>query len=530
MDVSQFRELKSKVDRLILKNKGLKEKQAVIKKENQALKKSLENNRKLLNNTPVPALVIQDEKVIIANKAFLERSGYQEEEVLDKNYFDLFHPDYRDEAIRLYQRRISGKSSPDHYETYLAVKTGTAFFCEILTKKIRYHGRRTFIINVIDLDKKIRREKKMIIAKKMEAIIDMASVLEQDCHYCFDMLDKQLSYIGRIEDSAGTRSTMILKEIEAVVNRFKLITGQLQRLSNLEYDPDKTVLFDLKKIVGDALSAVRSEYEKVCKSQGGKIHFNSFLRKLAPVKGHPDQISGVFQTIIANAIDTMSDGGEIYLTTEENSGFAYVYIQDNGRGIPDNAGKNIFEPFFTSKNGLAKGLDLSIAYAVIERHGGKIEAMSKEGSGSTFIVKLPLARRKELSNDRPTKNMIKDSHILIIAREGIVNNLLTRLFMSKGGIIINAGTVLEGLNLLRKKSFDLIITENNMSCPSLSNIIASLKKINGDLPVALVNTKKKINDYSRLMKMGVDLIIEMPLNLDTILFSVSEILSARGGS
>ncbi|MCD6560222.1 MAG: PAS domain S-box protein, partial [Deltaproteobacteria bacterium] len=122
MDVSQFRELKSKVDRLILKNKGLKEKQAVIKKENQALKKSLKNNRKLLNNTPVPALVIQDEKVIIANKAFLERSGYQEEEVLDKNYFDLFHPDYRDEAIRLHERRISGKSSPDHYETYLAVK------------------------------------------------------------------------------------------------------------------------------------------------------------------------------------------------------------------------------------------------------------------------------------------------------------------------------------------------------------------------------------------------------------------------
>ena len=530
MDTGRFRELKSKVDKLTLKNKGLKEKQAVIKKENQVLKKALENNRKLLNNTPVPILVIQDEKVIITNKAFLEQSGYQEEDLLNKNFFDLFHPDYRDEAIRLHERRILGKSAPDHYETYLAGKPGTAFFCKILTRKIRYHGRRTFILNIIVLDKEMRREKKMILAKKMDAVIDMASVLKQDCHYCLDILDKQLSYIRGIEDPAGIQATRILKETEAVVNRFKLITGQLQSLSNLEYDAGKTVLFDLRKILVDALAAIRPEYKEVCKRPGREIHFNSFLRKLAPVKGHPDQIRGVFETIIANAIDTLTNGGEIYLTTEENSGFAYVYIQDNGRGIPDDAGKKIFEPFFTTKDGFAKGLGLSIANVVIERHGGKIEATSMKGSGSTFIVKLPLARKKGLSNNRPTKNMIKDSHILIIAREGIINDLLTRLFMSKGGIIINTNTVLKGLNLLKKKRFDLVITENNMLYSSLSNIIASIKKIDRDLPVALVNTEEKMKDYSHLKKMGADLIIEKPLNLDAISLSVSKILAARGGA
>ena len=58
--------------------------------------------------------------------------------------------------------------------------------------------------------------------------------------------------------------------------------------------------------------------------------------------------------MLLNAVDAVQDGGEIYLTIEEDYGFAYAYIQDNGAGIPHDIKDKIFDPFFTQN--AAQGL------------------------------------------------------------------------------------------------------------------------------------------------------------------------------
>jgi len=81
-----------------------------------------------------------------------------------------------------------------------------------------------------------------------------------------------------------------------------------------------------------------------------------------------------------------------------------VRIRDTGPGIPPEVVKNIFSPFFTTKE-KGTGLGLAISYGIIERHNGKIDVDTELGKGSTFVVSLPIStgeeqRREDAGIDR----------------------------------------------------------------------------------------------------------------------------------
>jgi signal transduction histidine kinase len=69
-----------------------------------------------------------------------------------------------------------------------------------------------------------------------------------------------------------------------------------------------------------------------------------------------------------------------------------ISVRDNGLGIPQKVLDKIFQPFFTTKpTGQGTGLGLSLSYDIIKAHGGEIIVETKEGEGTTFIVKIPTA-------------------------------------------------------------------------------------------------------------------------------------------
>ncbi|UCF85188.1 MAG: hybrid sensor histidine kinase/response regulator, partial [Desulfobacteraceae bacterium] len=260
---------------------------------------------------------------------------------------------------------------------------------------------------------------------------------------------------------------------------------------------------------------------------GTEINVKTYLRNMAPVRGNPKEIENVFHHMISNAIDALPDGGEIYLTTEENFGFAYIYIQDNGVGIPDDIKEQIFDPFFTTKSGSRLGLGLSKDYAIIDQHWGEIEVMSNVGQGSTFIIKLPIAKKPPSPKARVARNRIKNSHFLIISAGGIFKDLLCHLFLSKGGKVTLASNAGEGLKLLKKNKFDLVIADLNVPYLESSKIIARLKKIGQGLPIALAVGDEKWRAPHAFRKLGVDLVISRPLEMDRTLAFVSQALAMR---
>ncbi|WP_259016765.1 sensor histidine kinase [Emticicia fluvialis] len=91
------------------------------------------------------------------------------------------------------------------------------------------------------------------------------------------------------------------------------------------------------------------------------------------------------------AIKDMEGKGQVIVQTRQISNQIEIKVTDNGVGIPDAVKSKIFQPFFTTKpTGQGTGLGLSLAYDIITKgHGGTLNVETKEGEGTTFVIKLP---------------------------------------------------------------------------------------------------------------------------------------------
>jgi len=110
------------------------------------------------------------------------------------------------------------------------------------------------------------------------------------------------------------------------------------------------------------------------------------------------QIQQTLMNIIINGTEAMPEKGELTIRSHHlpEDEFIEIEISDTGTGIPEDHLSKVFDPFFTTKDaGKGVGLGLSIAYGIVNEHKGSIEAKSKTGKGTTFIIKLPTMIKAE---------------------------------------------------------------------------------------------------------------------------------------
>jgi two-component system, NtrC family, sensor kinase len=111
------------------------------------------------------------------------------------------------------------------------------------------------------------------------------------------------------------------------------------------------------------------------------------------IMGDPGQLQQVFTNLIINAGAAMNGKGRIVITSRFDPESERVSLQfaDTGPGIPPEIMDKIFEPFFTTKRpGEGTGLGLSVAYGIIQQHGGSIEVKNAHTGGAIFTILLPL--------------------------------------------------------------------------------------------------------------------------------------------
>jgi signal transduction histidine kinase len=121
------------------------------------------------------------------------------------------------------------------------------------------------------------------------------------------------------------------------------------------------------------------------------------------VIGELSRLERVFVNLIANALEVMPNGGEIRITAGRDGDRAWVDVQDNGPGIPEEIRARMFQPFTTAgkKNGL--GLGLALARQTLVDHQGDLELLPSE-KGARFRLSLPLASdaRSTMSSSHPS--------------------------------------------------------------------------------------------------------------------------------
>jgi signal transduction histidine kinase len=187
-----------------------------------------------------------------------------------------------------------------------------------------------------------------------------------------------------------------LASIEEEVDRLTRLVGDLLLLA--QADSGKIPL-DIKPVELDAL--LLEVYQQLCILAGDRVKVKLADIDQVKLMGDRDRLKQVIINLGANAINYTQDGGQVKLGLYKSEGQAKLLVTDNGPGIPPEDLPHIFERFYRGEKSRTRqheessfGLGLSIAYWIIEAHGGRIEVSSELGEGSSFCVWLPMGIKK----------------------------------------------------------------------------------------------------------------------------------------
>ncbi|MGR3218867.1 MAG: ATP-binding protein [Candidatus Anammoxibacter sp.] len=190
----------------------------------------------------------------------------------------------------------------------------------------------------------------------------------------------------------------------------------------------------------------------------------------------PDPVADMYQlqqvifNITNNAHQALShyDGTRILtIKTIHKAENIVISIHNTGSAIPKEVAKKIFDPFFTTKPvGEGTGMGLSIAYGIINEHGGKIYIHSEKGQGVTFYIELPI-NSAEPDSETETyiqpKADVENIRILIVDDEIAVAESMAALLQSEGHTCKTSAIIDEPTKaLLSADNFDLIISDIKM--------------------------------------------------------------------
>jgi PAS domain S-box-containing protein len=145
---------------------------------------------------------------------------------------------------------------------------------------------------------------------------------------------------------------------------------------------------DMNDVLEESLKMVRLAVKT------SEVEVAKNFQPIDKVLANLGEIQQVFTNLITNAFQAMDGkGGILTLSTRSLRDSVEVKVSDNGMGIPQKYVSQIFDPFFTTKKtGEGTGLGLNIVYRIVTKYGGAIDVESKEGLGTTFILRFPKKR------------------------------------------------------------------------------------------------------------------------------------------
>ncbi len=250
------------------------------------------------------------------------------------------------------------------------------------------------------VDEKTRELKQahqhMLQVEKMATIGKMAAVVAHEINNpLFGILTYSRVVKRWIQNNFSTapRQEEMAGSLDLIASESKRC-GELVKnlLSFSRVTPINLEWCDLSQVIDRCVRLVQHKMDMAT------IQLNLSLgAELPNVRCDPNQIEQVVLAMVINAIDAMPQGGNLWITTRQDSSSAVeLIIRDDGMGISDEHLAHIFEPFYTTKEAGGSGLGLAISQNIVERHGGSIAVESKVGQGTTFKILLPVDSQKPI--------------------------------------------------------------------------------------------------------------------------------------
>jgi len=205
-----------------------------------------------------------------------------------------------------------------------------------------------------------------------------------------DRVDKYIKSVQQGEEIDSEELNDILEDFGDAIEesiegtgRVKEIVMDLKSFSRI--DRAEKEMANLNDGIKSTLNVVWNELKYKCKVEKD-------FGDIPDVYCMPNQLNQVFMNLLVNAGQSIRDKeGLLKIKTWSDVDYVYVMISDNGCGIPESNLKKIFEPFFTTKDvGKGTGLGLSLVFDIIKKHNGEIDVKSEVGTGTEFLIKIPV--------------------------------------------------------------------------------------------------------------------------------------------
>ncbi len=348
-----------------------------------ALGESEATLRAILDTCVDGIITIDAESQILSfNPAAVRIFGYQPAEVIGEDVSILMpepyqrqHSGYVDHFLKTQQSQIIGRGR----EVVGRRKDGSTFPLYLAVSDVNVRGRKMFTGIARDLTDFKKMQDEMIQAQKLAAIGEMAASVGHEIKNPLAGIGGAIEILKDTLDPGDPRE-QVMDDILSEVKRLDNTVRDLLAFSR-PWNPDFQVCH--VEEVAERVARAFQEQEDLTRVQ---FVFGPPAETQARVD--PWLFEKVLWNILDNANDAMGGEGEVRFAFDSGPGYVEMTVIDSGAGMPPALLKDIFRPFFTTKN-RGTGLGLAICKKILDAHGGSIAISSQLQKGTKVRIRVP---------------------------------------------------------------------------------------------------------------------------------------------
>jgi PAS domain S-box-containing protein len=509
--MNKLEELEKRNQRLTKKNQRLIESASDLKKENARITKELHEKSLLFNDVPAGICLLLRGRIIEINDTFLDYMGYRADEMINRNFLSFVRHDHLSEVRFIHNRWNAGRVSRGHYDTWLVRESGESILCSIESKRIRFRGKASYILNITRLEDRVEEQEKLHHMIRKEAELKMTGALHTMLAKWSDSMLEMLRFIKDSKDAGRNDFKEIASRLRREHEIIRKESWMLDVIAREKEEPQEKKNIEINRIVKEALTRT----EEVLKN--GAVSIKSYLRATSSVSVNPRELTEAICQLISYLHSKVSNQGEILITTEEDQERIIIYFQDGEIASRDEAGS-----FTSQKTILTHELGISFVKAVILRHKGEIEHKQGRGEGNFYQITLP-AFKEDKKRKKIDLNRIRHARILIIKNSDIAKELLIQMLLEKGCTVETVETSLAGITSIKKRRINMVIADMDSLGMNNSSFWKKCREINPKLITVGLMKMKNAGGHSHMIDHNPDLIIPKPYNIKEAVRNILEL-------